>query len=259
MKVLLIGLAALQLGAAQPAESVFNGTWKVDTSSLSFPAKPDIILLANGLYRRGGGDDPMIKADGRFHRTAGDGYIDEVAVDILDRHRVRETDRLRGRIVYRTTYSISADGGTMTSRTSDLTKPDGKPNNSETISKRVGRPDRAAHLISGSWQAFKLNVASSAYLTWTLKLDGRAFSSSSSNGWGFTAIIDGPPAPVSGDEGGMKSVTMPAKNIIVETSSGDGVVGGVMTLEVMPDGKSIKATARNVSEGTTRTFMLYKQ
>lgn len=262
MKALLVGLAIAGLfEAAKPAESAFNGTWRVDVSSLTLPAVPEAIRLKDGIYASGDPDSPTrVRADGRFHRIAGDGYVDELAITVLDRHRVRETDKLRGKIVYMTTYIVSADGRTMTTHTTDLSKPDGKPVKSERIRKRVGQPDRGAHLISGSWQVVKLNVLTSSYLDWILKLDGNAFSSSSTNGYGFDAVIDGPPVPVRGDNAhGMKAVTMPAKNTIVETASSNDVVGSVMTLTMMPDGKSIKATSRNVKEGTATTFMLYKR
>lgn len=255
-------LAAITLCAPAAAQSPFDGIWKVDTSSLDFPAAPDDILLAGGIYTSGPVDTPLkVPADGRLHAAPGGGYIDAVSITVLGSRHIRETDRLRARTVYVTDYTVSADGMTLISRTQDLGKPDGKPVISETIRRRIGRPLRGAHAISGHWQKVKVTVQSTAYLSWHLKLDGNRFSNRSSNGWGYEAIIGGPPVPVVGDGGnGMAAVTMPAPDTIVQSTSGaDGVVGSVMTLVVMPDGKSMKATSRAVRQGTTTSFMLYRQ
>lgn len=261
MKALLIALIFSISGPAEREVSSFNGTWRVDVGSLSMPAAPEVILLKGGMFSIGGQrSTSSIKADGRFHMDGGDGYIDEVAVKILDRNSIRETDKLGGKIVYTTTYRVSADGMTMIARSTDFTKPDGKPVMTERLLRRIGRPARGAHLISGSWRTTKLKVSTESYLNWTLRVEGDRFSSSSTNGYGFDAIIGGPPVPVRGDTAGaLKAVTMPAKDTIVETASLNGVVGSVMTLTMLPEGKSIKVTSQNVKEGTSVTFMLYKR
>lgn len=261
MKPILIALIFSTLNPPEREVSAFTGTWRVDVGSLSMPTAPEVILLKDGIFSIG---DPRstssVKADGRFHMDGGDGYVDEVAVKILDRNCIRETDKLGGKIVYTTTYRVSADGMTMIARSTDFTKPDGKPVITEKFLRRIGRPASGTHLISGSWRATKLKVSTESYLNWTLRVEGDRFSSSSTNGYGFDAIIGGAPVPVRGDTaGGLKSVAMPAKDTIIETASLNGVVGSVMTLTLLPDGKSIKVISRNVKAGTSTTFMLYKQ
>ncbi len=263
MKALFVGLAAVFLvGATDPAGSPFDGTWKIDVASLALPAKPTVFLVKDGIFRRGeSGSSLQVKADGNFHAIGSDHYVDEVAVAILDPNTIRETDRLRGKTVYVSTYTVSADGGTMAWHVSDLSKPDGKPNDTENSLKRIGQADPAAHSVSGNWQMVAMKPTSDSYLTWILKLDGNTFSSSSPNGWGFDAIIGGPAVQVRGSvDGDMKSVTMPARNIIVQNAvSESGLIGAVTTLVVAPDGRSIKATSRNASTGGSTTFTLYKQ
>jgi hypothetical protein len=262
VKAFAVALAALTLSAAPAAaRSVFDGSWKVDTSSLDFPKAPEVILLDRGIYMSGPVDAPShVRADGRFHTEAGGDYIDAVSITVIDRHHLREVARLHGKIVYITDYAISADSRTLTSRTSDLGKPDGKPVISETIRRRVGRAARGAHAISGHWQKVKITVQSTSYLTWQLRLEGHRFSNRSSNGRGYDAIVGGPPVAVAGDGAhSLASVTMPNRHTVVQSLSLDGVVGSVMTMVVSPDGKRMKATARAETQGTTTSFMLYRQ
>ena len=39
----------LLLPLPAPAQSQFDGTWKIDMNSVQFPKKPDVFLLQNGM------------------------------------------------------------------------------------------------------------------------------------------------------------------------------------------------------------------
>jgi len=123
-------LLPLALLAAQPAatRSPFNGTWLIDLGSIEQAPEITDFSLAKGVFSRAvNGPEFAVKADGRIHAIAGDNYVDAVAVTVLGPRRVREMDRLRGRMVYSVAYDVSADGRTMTARVVDFGKPDHKP------------------------------------------------------------------------------------------------------------------------------------
>src|ERR1035441_2650251 len=43
-------IASLLMPAMAMAQSVFDGTWKVDLKTAKFPTKPDVYLLQDGMY-----------------------------------------------------------------------------------------------------------------------------------------------------------------------------------------------------------------
>ena len=50
-KVFMVGfLMLLLLPMLAMAQSAFDGTWKLDMSTIQFPKKPDSYLLQNGMY-----------------------------------------------------------------------------------------------------------------------------------------------------------------------------------------------------------------
>ena len=52
MKKLLVAglLGALLMPTLAMAQSVFDGTWKIDLNKLTLPTKPDVLVLQNGTY-----------------------------------------------------------------------------------------------------------------------------------------------------------------------------------------------------------------
>ena len=49
--VLLGGLlGACLMPSLATAQSVFEGTWKIDLQKVQMPKKPDVLLLQNGMY-----------------------------------------------------------------------------------------------------------------------------------------------------------------------------------------------------------------
>ena len=75
-------LLPLALLASQPvaASSPFNGTWLIDMASMKLPPEITTFSLKGGVFSRGdSGQGVAVKADGRAHAIAGNGYFDAVA------------------------------------------------------------------------------------------------------------------------------------------------------------------------------------
>jgi hypothetical protein len=238
----------------------FNGDWRIDQNSLNFPKSSTAILLKDRQYS--GEDAPegtSIKADGIFHRLQGDPYSDEEAVTVINDRQVKVVERFKGKDAYVILYTVSDDGETLRVKSSDLTKPDAIPVMAETVRSRLGAAIRGAHLISGNWRMQKVAVSTESYLRWRIRLNHGSFSNTSGSGYGYTAKIGGPSAIIQGDSaGGRASITMPRPDTVIVSESLDGVIGGILTLNALPDGKTITATSFSVKDGTTTTFRLHR-
>ncbi len=189
-------LFSLALLAGQPvvASSPFNGTWLMDMTSMQRPPEISTFSLKDGVFSRGDREPGFaVKADGRSHRIARNDYIDAVAVTVLGPRRVREIDRLHGKIIYSVTYSVAADGRTMTARVIDFGKPDHKPVPTVVMRSRIGRAGRGPPL-SGRWQTTGATTTRGK-LTEQFRLVGDRFSSIGVGGYGYEAVIGGAPAP----------------------------------------------------------------
>ncbi|MES2043793.1 MAG: hypothetical protein V4475_07935 [Pseudomonadota bacterium] len=258
MNLLPLSLALL---VAQPAvaDSPFNGNWVMDIASLQLPPEISVFSLGRGNFSRATiGPGFAVKADGRFHRIASDGYVDAVAVTVLGPRRVRETDRLGGRTIYVVTYDVSVDGRTMTARVVDYGRPDHKPIPTVVTRTRIDKA-RPGAPFDGRWQAGGMTTTH-AHLTRRFRLVGNRFSNTGSGGDGYEAVIGGPPAAVSGDAATARSaVAMPDDHTIVERNYVDGVLKTTKTMTLLPDGRTIRVALRLSAETTDRMWLLRRE
>jgi hypothetical protein len=252
----------LALIAAQPvaATSPFTGAWMLDQASMNAPPEITTLSLRDGVFSRG---DPSsgfsVKADGRVHRIARGGYVDAVSITLLGPRRVREVDRLGGKVIYTVTYDLSVDGRTLRARVVDFGKPDGKPIPTTIVRVRVGRAAAGGSRLSGRWQT--VGVATTrGHRTDTFRLAGGRFSVMGPGGYGYEAVIGGPPVPVRGDLATAQSaVTMPDDHVIVEHNFVDGVPTYTKTMTLLPDGRTIRVVGRREGETRDMTWLLRRQ
>jgi hypothetical protein len=261
MEDMYLALVMLAFLAGRPvaAYSPFNGTWMMDLASLHLPPEISVFSLGRGNFSRATvGPGFAVKADGRFHPIAGDGYVDAVAVTVLRPRRLREIDRLGGRTIYVVTYDVSADGATMTARVVDHGRLDQKPVPTVVTRTRIGKA-RPGAPFDGRWQAIGATTTR-AHLTRRFRLVGNRFSDMETGGVGYEAVIGGPPAPVSGDTATARSaVAMPDDRTIVERNYVDGELKTTKTMTLLPDGRTIKVALRLSSETTDRTWLLRRE
>src|ERR1700757_3285495 len=101
-------LSAMLIPARVSAQSVFDGTWKMDTSSFN-SSKPDIFLLQDGMYEcKSCNPAYKIKADGSDQAVSGDPYVDTRAIKVVNDHEIEETDKKGGKVVATSTSTVSS-------------------------------------------------------------------------------------------------------------------------------------------------------
>lgn len=252
--VMLMGCAG---AATATSDYPFSGRWRIDTTSVTGNTKPTVFQVRDGRFKRD--DNPSIIADGRPHPIADDLYVDEQTISIVSDYLVREVDKVHGKLAYTVDYGVSPDGNILTSSVASYTSPDGKAARSETVQRRVGSAEKGAHLLTGIWK--RVSVTADARNDWILKLEGNRFSQRTEGGSGYDAIIGGPPVRLEGDNSGVRAqITRPRPDIIVETDlSAKGTVDDTFSMQLMPDGQSIRVTGTYGPDKRPTAFTMHKQ
>jgi hypothetical protein len=243
------------------AQSLFNGTWKLDPDTAQTQAKPDVYLLKDGVYDCSTCDPSLhLKADGSDQKVTGDSCYDTVNVRVLDDHTIEEIYKKNGSPVETSTTAVSSDGKTATTDWASRCNPKGEPIAVEYIETRVDPASPGAHAISGSWRLTKRIKQSDNVFTATLKLEGDNFSFADPVGYGYTAKLDGTETPMNGTQGKETvSVKRLAENIVEETHKEDGKVTEIVRYTVSAGGKTMAITVAHPVSGTTTTFGAKKQ
>jgi len=129
----------------------------------------------------------------------------------------------------------------------------------ETVSKRLEKGPNGSHLLSGSWQAYKVNKSKNgSIITYRCTADG--FSAKTPLGENFDAKFDGNFYPVEdGPAYTMVMLRFLSPNTIEQTNKRDGKVVGVLRLTVALDGKTIHAAYENKENDTTTRSEMRKQ
>jgi hypothetical protein len=253
-------LALLFVPVMAMAQSPFDGTWKTDMSSVQFSAKPDVLLLENGIYEcKTCVPAIKVKADGTDEKVAGDPYRDTVSVKVIDDHNAEFTNKKDGKVVGTSKLSVSSDGNTLARSWTDNSNLSGGPQTGGSTRKRVAKAPAGANLISGSWRTEKAE-ASAESLIWTCKVNGNELTYATPTGQSYTAKLDGTDAPYKGDPGTTTvSVKMLGKDTVEETDKRDGKVISISKITVSADGKTIQWIVNDKLLGTTTKGVAQKQ
>jgi len=251
--------ALLVSGAA--AQSVFEGTWKIDFSKAQFPTKPDEYLLQNGVYTCSTCTDftTPIKADGQDQPASGFPYADTVAIKVVNDRQIHTTGKKNGKVVFESTSTVSPDGNTLTEDFSFTPPEASSPVTGSNVSKRVAKGPPGSHAISGSWRGEKLGMSDNGAL-FTYKISGDELTMTSPTGSGFTAKLDGSEAPYKGDPGTTSvRIKLVGNDTLEETDLRDGKILSVSRMTVGADGKKAKIVAEDKRQNTTVSFEAIKQ
>ena len=242
------------------AQSPFDGTWKMDMSSIQFDSKPDVYLLQNGMYDCKTCTPAIhIKADGTDQKVTGDPYSDTLSMKVIDDHNAESTARKDGKVVGTAKYLVSSDGNMLTADWTYSGNPTGGMQTGTYAEKRVGTAPGGAHLISGSWRPEKAN-ASDAALTWTYKVNANEMTMTNPTGQSYTAKLDGTDAPFKGDPGTTSvSAKMVGKDTYEETLKRNGKVITVNKATISADGKTLNLVSEDKQQGTTAKGQAHKQ
>ena len=257
----LLLIASLLMPGMAMAQSVFDGTWKVDLKTAKFPTKPDVYLLQDGMYHcKTCVPSVDVKADGKDQKVSGHPYYDMVSIKVVDARTIEETDKKNGRTVATSKTWVSADGNRLMFEFTDSSATNADPVTGKGESTRVAKGPAGSHAISGSWRTAKLDSVSDNGLMFTYKVEGDTLKMSTLVGQGYTARLDGTEAPYIGDPGTTSvSVKKVDKNTIEETDKRDGKVISVARMTVAADGKSMTVAVEDKLHGTSSRFVAVKQ
>lgn len=262
MKIAIVTAAALVCAAAPAAaQSVFDGTWKVDPATAEFGGKPISRTLQNGTYRCASCPVPWsVQADGAFHPVKGDPYMDAASVTVVDPATVKIAYRKDGTVTGEETATVSADGKMVSFDGTDRSAANGTPVTYRTQQTRVAAAPAGAHAISGSWRNASGGTVSDAGLTVTMKTQGDMLMMSYPTGESVTAKFGGPAAPVNGDPGkSMVKVARTGDASFTSTTMRNGKVASIAKVSVQPGGRTMTYASENKQTGTTSRFTATKQ
>src|SRR6266481_2452458 len=240
------------------AQSPFDGTWMIDSDSMTVPEKPAVYLISKGMIRGVGcAGNVEIKADGDDRKIPTGSYWDTASVRVVDSSTVEIICKKAGKPMYSETDTVSPDGNMLTQMVKDTTEAEAVT--IETFSRRVEKGPDEAHAVSGSWRAYKVKRSKNGSII-KYKCTADGFSAETPLGEKFDAKFDGKFYPVEDDPGHtMVSLRLINANTVEQTGKRDGKIISVMTLTVAPDGKSIHVVRENKEDNTTGSFEMRKK
>jgi hypothetical protein len=258
---IIAGLSFVPFFATPVAAGVIDGTWKVDLGATQLPRKPDVYLLANGRFACSSCTPAFtIKADGALHPVAGHDYYDATSVRVIDAHTIAQLSSKRGKVVFKATNVVSADGKTLTYEFVDTSAPSGVPVSGKGVETLVAPGPAGAHAISGAWRTTSMAGLSDSGMTISFKTTPGTVTMTTPTAQTYTARYGGPAVPIKGDPAmTMAAVTRAGTNGFVETDTRKGKVVSVMHISVAPDGRTMTAVVDDTVQGTTTTFKAIKQ
>lgn len=243
------------------AQSVFDGTWVTDPGSIQMSKKPQVYLLAKGVYECSTCVPKMkIKADGTDQKVVGSPYFDTAAITVVDDHTIREVDKKNGKEVTNSTTTVSADGKTASYQFTDSSNTNAAPVTGSGTLQRVAAGPAGSHAISGSWSdTSKVDFSSNA-LSVTYSVSGGSLTMTSPTGQSYTASFDGKDAPYKGDPG-ITSVSLKTMgtDMFRETDKRNGRPIGSLKMKVAADGKSAACIFTDLQTGRVYKWTSKKQ
>jgi hypothetical protein len=247
--------AALCTPALSFAQSPFDGTWHTNMNATQFTPKPNVAYLSQGWYHCVSCTPAYdVKADGQDQAVTGLPY-DTISVKEVDAKSIALTAKKGGTVDFEQTRTVSADGKTLTIKTTSHPAAGGDVVTATITATLVGIAPAGVHKTSGSWKISKVQESENG-LTTTYKTNGDELTMSDPTGESFTAKLDGTDAPV---KGSYTRDTVSVKKIdahtIEETSKRTGTVVGVAKITVSADGKKMTEvyTAKPSERVTTYT------
>ncbi|HVN92763.1 MAG TPA: hypothetical protein VMT38_03655 [Terracidiphilus sp.] len=254
-----IAAAVLIAATASHAQSPFDGTWKTDLSKTKFAPKPYVFYISQGWYHCVSCDPAFdIPADGQDHAVSGQPY-DTLSVTIVDPHTISVVAKKGSTVTSEQTRTVSADGKTLTVKSTGHPQSGGAATNFVTTGKRSGIAPSGVHATSGEWIIQQQTGSSNALLT-TYKTSGDQITMTSPTGETYTAKFDGNDYPYRGayayDAVSLKKIN---DHSFEELDKRAGAVIDDSTLTVSPNGKTMTVVDTSKPSGRVDTFVATKQ
>jgi hypothetical protein len=241
------------------AQSAFDGTWRTNLDQSKYSPKPIVFSVKGGMYDcTSCGPQIHVKADGKDQSVTGQSY-DTVSVREVDPKSIEIATKKNGKPVYEQTRTVSADGNTLTVKTTSHRPDSDQTTTAESTLTRIGKTPAGANGTSGSWRLNKVSQSENA-LTTTYKTNGGELAMSTPTGESYTAKLDGKDYPVKGAYG-WSSVSLKRidDHTIEETDKRDGTVTDVSKMSVGSDGKTMTVVDNNKLTGRVSTYVATKQ
>lgn len=253
----LFFMAALWAPAICGAQSSFDGTWHTNMAAAKFSPKPIMFYLSQGWYHCVSCNPTYdVQADGQDHPITGQSF-DTISVKEVDPKTISITTKKGGKVDFEQTRAVSADGKTLTVKTTSHPMNSDQPVTGESTAKLVGVAPSGVHATSGSWQILKVKESDNGTIT-TYKTNGDEFTMSTPTGEGYTAKLDGNDYPVKGaytyDTVSLKKID---PHTIEETDKRAGNVVEVSKITVA--GNTMTIVSTNKLTDRTSTFTATKK
>ncbi len=239
-------------GAPAHADSPFDGLWVDDLKTQMGEAGFDNYLVTKGIYKCESCRPPRnYPADGRMRAVADDPSVISESV-IIGGPRTIITRIIDHEMTRETTMTVSRDGTTANYVALDTWPARTKRLRTEYIAKRVAPAPVGAHPVSGSWLGIRYVGVPEEYRSVDLKEANGQFTRSNFRHGGYTAIIGGPPAPVTGDGKNIYTVMVraPDARTRIETILLNNKPLVQVTYTLSSDGKSIVTIVRDPKDGS---------
>jgi hypothetical protein len=253
----LLFAAALAVSAASPAQSPLDGTWHENIASAKLSPKPNVFYISQDWYHCVSCNPVVeVKADGTDQAVTGQTY-DTVSVKVVDDKSIATVIKKAGKVMSEQTRTVSADGKTLTVKTTSHPPNSDQIVTAETTAKLVGIAPLGVHATSGSWQITKIKESDNA-LTFTLKSSADGLEYSDPTGEGYAAKFDGTDAAVNGAYGyNTVSLKKVKPNTVEATYKRDSTIVEVVTLTA--SGSTLTRVVDNKITGRTNTYTATKK
>lgn len=261
VRLWMLAGATLVTVASPVAAGPFDGTWKDDVASVQPSNKPNVRAIVGGVFTCSTCIPPIkIPADGAFHPVTGNPYFDAYSATVVNATTVKTAARKAGKVIGEQTSTLADGGKTLTTSFTDRSASNGVAVTGTTVEARVAAGPAGSHATSGSWVGTNKNKVSDNGTTYTFTSTGDTVSLKLATGAAYTAKIDGPQAPVTGDPG-WTAVTLKrgGPNTLIETDYRDGKPLSRLTMTVSADGKSLRTVVVDLRRDRTTIITATKQ
>ena len=253
----LFVMTVLWVATASVAESPIDGTWHTNMAQAKISPKPNVFYLSQGWYHCVSCNPVVeVQADGQDHSVTGQTY-DTTNVKEVDDKTIAITTKKDGKVVLEQTRAVSADGKTLTVKSTSHPMNSDQPVTSEVVAKLVGIAPAGVHATSGSWQISKVQESDNG-VTVTYKTNGDELTMTDPTGVTYTAKLDGTDSPAKGsyfyDTVSLKKIDA---HTIEETEKRNGNVVEVNTMSV--SGKTMTVKSTNKVTDRTSTYVATKK
>jgi len=250
---LVFALAALP--GSLWAQSLFDGTWIIESDATKVSDRPEMYTLDRGRFCCVQ-TNLSIKADGLDHKVAKGPYVDTEKVRVVDDRTVEVVVKKAGKVMFTTTFVVSEDRDKLTAATKDTTEAEAVF--LETLYQRVQKGPTGAHALSGSWRGYKTKKSANGSII-TYKCTDEGFSAETPLGEKYYGKFDGKFYPTEDDPGHtLAAVKRIDTNTVELTQKREGKITGVLRLTVSADGKFIHGVFER-KDGVSNSFEMRKQ